>query len=145
MKDDKKNISLQEPQLPTELQNARRNHGGMTVPDDFFAQFERKMNAVIDADEMAKKAESEVKMKSPAFNWHRWVSVAASVVVVVAVSIYARISNSGESIPAPSSVASLVDDAESSLADEIVLPEQMADEVMSAASDYDVFDLYCDL
>ena len=50
MKDNKLHIFMEDPELPKQLKDARRNHGGMTVPEDFFAQFERKMNAVIDAD-----------------------------------------------------------------------------------------------
>ena len=48
MKDNKLHIFMEDPELPKQLKDARRNHGGMTVPEDFFAQFERKMNAVID-------------------------------------------------------------------------------------------------
>lgn len=145
MKDDKKYMSLEEPQLPEKLKDARRNHGGMTVPNDFFEQFERKMNAVIDAAELKDKpADPEVSLPQvPVFNWRRWVSIAAAVIVLVALSLVIRSQQSAETptdLQGLASFAQTIDTEE-----QFELPDHMADEIMAAASDFDVYDLYCDL
>ena len=91
MKDNKLHIFMEDPELPKQLKDARRNHGGMTVPEDFFAQFERKMNAVIDADIAAKEAEKKpsikVESQQSVLSPKRWIKVAAMVAMVVAVGL----------------------------------------------------------
>lgn len=144
MKDEKINLSLDEPQLPKALSDARRNHGGMTVPDGFFTQFERKMNAVIDAEVMAHGQDAAAESPRPAvLNWRRWASIAAAVVVVVALSLVVRMQNGSDaSADSPSSLAAL---GEGNSAEAAEVQDQIEDGVMAAVSDYDVFDLYCDL
>lgn len=147
MKDDKKyNLSIDEPQLPSQLKDAKRNHGGMTVPEDFFAQFERKMNAVIDADVAAHKAiEPKVSAPKPTvFDWRRWTSIAAAVVVVVALSVAVRSNRTGET-PADTQQSIMLASMAENEVETVDFAEQMEDDMMVAVSDYDVFDLYCDL
>lgn len=146
MKDDNIQFNLQEPELPESLKDARRNHVGMTVPEDFFAQFEKKMNAVIDAEELTRKAAESPAIRRPetaVLRPKRWIAVAASVVVIVAVGITWQFNNQSVKISEETI------DGFAALAGEqienIELPDQVADEVMASVSDYDVFDLYCDI
>lgn len=150
MKADKPIISLQEPQLPEGLANARRNHGGMTVPDDFFQQFERKMNAVIDADVAARKAEQEAAASAqpvlrPALTgWQRYLTVAAAVVIAVALGIF--ISKQGVVDTPDTSLVPLTAGttaAEQPVIEEVTEP--VTEELMASASDYDIFEYLCDI
>ena len=142
MEDKKLNVSLSEPQLPAGLEAARRNHGGMTVPEDFFLQFERKMNAVIDAEAATQSQEVAKQAPVATLRPRRWLYVAALVAAVVAVSLVLRLNHSVEPPMAEHILAETVATGENTSID---VPEQMADEFVSAASDYEVFDLYCDL
>lgn len=143
----KNDLSLQEPKLPEQLANARRNHGGMTVPEDFFSQFERKMNAVIDAAEEVQKAETApvVQMRPAVVRPRRIVQIAATVAIVAGIGIIYHASKFGLSqTDVPATIESLAENQASSES-EMELPEQVAEEMMASTSDYDVFDLYCDL
>ena len=151
MKDDIKLTSLLDPQLPSQLKDARRNNAGMTVPTDFFAQFERKMNAVIDADVTARQAsepQPALRPQTTVFSWRKWVSVAAAVVLIVGVSIALRSQQSGlnpADDPLLNNVMAQTVEAAEAEPETIELPEQVADELMACDSDYDVFDLYFDI
>ena len=160
MKDDKPFLSLQDPQLPASLADARRNNGGMTVPDGFFEQFERKMNAVIDADVMLRQqnaaapasepqpaaTSTPVSEPAPILRPRRWTAIAAMVAIVVAVGLALQLdwfgSNGIEQPAVP--VDGLMAESEEDVP-AIDLPEQLADEMESAASDYDVYEIYCEL
>lgn len=153
MKDEKNPlITLEDPQLPAQLAHARRNHGGMTVPDDFFAQFERKMNAVIDAEQHVQQAGVE---SSPAdapvvpishgmwSGWRRYASIAATVVLVVGITLFLRLFDT----PANEQQVTSIDFSSFAALDvnAVDLSDQVVDEVLTAATDYDVFEYYCDL
>lgn len=150
MKNDNIQFNMQDPELPSFLKDARRNHGGMTVPEDFFAQFERKMNAVIDADELAKKAADGpvlIPNKPAAAPLRRWLNIAAAVALVVGVSIAFQLLRSGSQLDeeSASALASIETEQIVKQLENIELPEQVADEVLNSVSDYEIFDLYCDL
>lgn len=150
MKDDTKLTSLLDPQLPSQFKDARRNNAGMTVPAGFFDQFERKMNAVIDAEVAAKQASEAQPVLRPqttVLSWRKWASVAAAVVLVVGVSLALRSQQTGQTPaedPLLSNVMAQTEETASEV-EAIELPEQVADELMACASDYDVFDLYFDI
>ena len=82
-------ITPADPELPQVLKDARRNHGGMTVPDGFFAQFEQKMNAVIDAEVQMQQATAaaEKQAKVVPMQHRRWAGIAAAAVVLVAIGM----------------------------------------------------------
>lgn len=148
MQNDKNYLSLEDPKLPEQLNDARRNNAGMTVPADFFAQFERKMNAVIDAAEEARKVQPEPVQLRPKTSARRWLSVAALALAVIAASVFlffgAAEGTVTEADPSALSLAS----ADAAAADATVVEaaaELVADEMTVTASDYDIFDLYCDL
>lgn len=145
MKDNTNNLSLKEPELPKQLLDAKRNHGGMTVPDDFFAQFERKMNAVIDAEVLKQQPAVTPAQPARVFNPYRWITIAATVIVVAALGLFVQRQHVDEpQFDAQSSgiVAQMSDMQDEESAE---LTEQLADEMLLIASDYDVYDLYCDL
>lgn len=153
------NITLQEPQLPRQLDNARRNHGGMTVPDDFFAQFERKMNAVIDADIALRQSQPEARKPelqvsepqseadasqpaSPVIGWTRYVSVAAAVVALVALTLFVRqqgVVDTPDVAPDQFAAAEPVEAPASEV------QEAISEDVIADASDYDIYEYYCDM
>ncbi len=151
MKDNKLSIIMEDPELPKQLKDARRNHGGMTVPEDFFAQFERKMNAVIDADVAARKAGTKpaVQTERPAhiLRPSRWIRVAAMVALVVAVGLAYQFMRVGNDKIDTSNVGQLADFEQMSAEqlEEIDIPEQIEDVLMASTSDYDAYDIYCGL
>jgi len=151
MKDNKLPIIMEDPELPKQLKDARRNHGGMTVPEDFFAQFERKMNAVIDADVAAREAGTKpaVQTERPArvLRPSRWIRVAAMVALVVAVGLAYQFMRVGNDKIDTGNVGQLADFEQMSAEqlEEIDIPEQIEDVLMASTSDYDAYDIYCGL
>lgn len=142
---------MEDPELPKQLKDARRNHGGMTVPEDFFVQFERKMNAVIDAEIAAKEAEKTPSIKGEnnqtVLRPKRWIKVAAMVALVVAVGLALQFKWFGHSQIDSNNVNQLVS-VEQLSGDEmekIEIPEQIEDVLMVSTSDYDAYDIYCGL
>jgi len=151
MKDDKLHIFMEDPELPKQLKDARRNHGGMKVPEDFFAQFEQKMNDVIDADIAAKKAEKTPSIKSDAdssvFAPKRWIKVAAMVAFVVAVGLAIQFKWFGNNKIDSNQIHQIanVEQTVGEELDEIEIPEQIEDVLMASTNDYDAYDIYCGL
>ena len=151
MKDNKLHIFMEDPELPKQLKDARRNHGGMTVPEDFFAQFERKMNAVIDADIAAKEAEKKPSIKvenqQSVLSPRRWIKVAAMVALVVAVGLAIQFKWFGNSKIDSNKINQLagIEQMSSEEMEKIDVPEQVEDLLMVSTTDYDVYDIYCGL
>lgn len=149
MQNDKNYLSLEDPKLLEQLHDARRNHAGLTVPDDFFAQFERKMNAVIDAAEEAKKAQQAPQPipLQPKAASRRWLSIAALALIVIAAGMFLYLGAAGNAVseanPASLNLASA--DASTEVSADESAADLVADEMTVAATDYDIFDLYCDL
>lgn len=151
MKEEMKKVRLEDPQLPSALKEARRNHGGMTVPEDFFAQFEQKVNAMIDAEISSQKSSELPSLQPQIVHKDRsrvWISVAASVVIAVAIGLAWQFvdfsNNETQEIQSVNLFAELenetVNDGQA-----IELPEEVSDEMMASASDYEIFDIYCDI
>lgn len=151
MKDNKLHIFMEDPELPKQLKDARRNHGGMTVPEDFFAQFERKMNAVIDADIAAKKAEKtpsiKVESQQSVLRPNRWIKVAAMVAFIVAVGLAIQFKWFGHNQIDSNNVNQLVniEQMSSEEMEKIEIPEQIEDVLMVSTNDYEAYDIYCGL
>lgn len=147
MKDNKFNLSLQDPQLPSALKDARRNHGGMTVPENFFEQFELKMNAVIDAEVKAQQQPSiEIKPAVVAKKNKYWMSAAAAFVVLFVLSLVLHFVVVGERLSDKESpVQNIASLEQFEMPEEGSLPESVSDEMLTAASDFDVYEMYCDL
>lgn len=148
----KDKLYLNDPELPAKLQDARRNHGGMTVPEGFFADFEARMNAVIDAEAQQDKRQNEAPVvampqpQKPAIGgWGRWISVAATVVLVVALGITLQLWNSNTPDVTIVDGLATIEENSQTADDAIELPDHVADEVLASVSDYEVFDLYCDI
>lgn len=131
-----------DPQLPREAQEAGKNHMGMTVPADFFQQFERKMNAVIDAEvnvERTHTINSQSPQKSVPQIGRRWISIAAGVVVLAAIGMALQFNWFGTQIIEHQNL--LVEAASS--AEEELNPAE--DIYYTSLSDYEVYDLICGL
>lgn len=151
MKEEMKKVRLEDPQLPSALKEARRNHGGMTVPEDFFAQFEQKVNAMIDAEISSQKSSELPSLQPQIVHKDRsrvWISVAASVVIAVAIGLAWQFvdfsNNETQEIQSVSLFAELENEAVND-GQAIELPEEVSDEMMASASDYEIFDIYCDI
>lgn len=151
MKEEMKKVRLEDPQLPSALKEARRNHGGMTVPEDFFAQFEQKVNAMIDAEISSQKSSELPSLQPQIVHKDRsrvWISVAASVVIAVAIGLAWQSvdfsNNETQEIQPVSLFAELENEAVND-GQAIELPEEVSDEMMASASDYEIFDIYCDI
>lgn len=151
MKEEMKKVRLEDPQLPSALKEARRNHGGMTVPEDFFAQFEQKVNAMIDAEISSQKS-SELPSLQPQIvhkdHSRVWISVAASVVIAVAIGLawqFVDFSNNETQEIQPVSLFAELENETVNDGQAIELPEEVSDEMMASASDYEIFDIYCDI
>ena len=142
---------MEDPELPKQLKDARRNHGGMTVPDDFFAQFERKMNLIIDADIAMKEAEVspsiKVEKRQPVLRPKRWIKVAAMVALVVAVGLAMQFKWFGNNQIDPENINQLagIEQVAGDDIDKMEIPEQVEDLLMVSTSDYDAYDIYCGL
>jgi hypothetical protein len=149
MKDNKLHIFMEDPELPKQLKDARRNHGGMTVPEGFFEQFERKMNAVIDADLAAKEKTPSigVETQQPVLRPKRWIKVAAMVALVVAVGLAIQFKWFGNSKIDSNKINQLagIEQMSSEEMEKIDVPEQVEDLLMVSTTDYDVYDIYCGL
>lgn len=140
-----------DPQLPEILKDARRNHGGQTVPADFFAQFEKKMNAAIDADIMLKEAEKAAE--KPQITWYRQrrtlMGLAASFVLIVVVGIAMHVDHIGHKLKADaqnsiqlaseSSVDFDLDDPN------LELPDMVEDSYLATTNDYELYEYYCEI
>lgn len=151
MKEEMKKVRLEDPQLPSALKEARRNHGGMTVPEDFFAQFEQKVNAMIDAEISSQKSSELPSLQPQIVHKDRsrvWISMAASVVIAVAIGLAWQFvdfsNNETQEIQSVSLFAELENEAVND-GQAIELPEEVSDEMMASASDYEIFDIYCDI
>ncbi len=150
MKDDKLHIFIEEPKLPEQLKDARRNHGGMKVPEDFFVQFEQKMNEVIDADIAAKEHQGSpvIPLEDPdALRPKRWLKVAAMVALVVAVGLAIQFKWFGNSQIDKNQINQIANFEQTTgeEMEEIEIPEQYEDVLMASTSDYDAYDIYCGL
>lgn len=151
MKDEKLHIFMEDPELPRQLKDARRNHGGMKVPENFFAQFEQKMNAVIDADIAAKEAAKTPSIQPEEnysiFRPKRWMKVAAMVALVVAVGLAIQLDWFGKNKIDPEQVNHIanVEQTVGEEMDKIEITEQIEDALVASTSDYDVYDIYCGL
>ncbi len=136
-----------DPELPEIFRDAKRNHGGQTIPIDFFAQFEKKMNAVIDADIQLKEAEK--KVKTPQIQWYRqrrtWMSIAASFALIVVVGIAMHVDHIGhklQNVQQPTQFANTqniidLDDPE------LELPDMVEESYLATTNDYELYEYYC--
>lgn len=131
-------ITQADPELPKELMDARRNHGGMTVPDGFFAQFEQKMNAVIDADIQVKSATETVATESGKVvsMRNRWAGIAAAAVVLFAISMAFQFDWLGDKLTSDQDAIA----ANPEMEDEY---DPAEDVFYASLSDYEVYDLIC--
>lgn len=131
-----------DPQLPREAQEAGKNHMGMTVPADFFQQFERKMNAVIDAEvnvERTHTINTQSSQKSVPQIGRRWISIAAGVVVLAVIGMALQFNWFGTQIIEQQN---LLVEASSSAEEELNPAEDI---YYTSLSDYEVYDLICGL
>ncbi len=137
-----------DPQLPEMLRDAKRNHGGQTVPGDFFAQFEKKMNAVIDADVLMKEAEKKVEM--PQIQWYRqrrtWMGLAASFVLIVVVGIAMHVDHLGHKLQQQEvSQFATVDETEDSFDQDLEFMDTVEDSYLASTNDYELYEYYCEI
>ncbi len=132
------NIGLNDPVLPEEVKKATQNHGGMTVPDDFFMQFERKMNAVIDAEVMKNQSNPDTHI-SIFTGYRKWSSIAAAVLVVLLIGAAFQFNWF-----TPDSVdhTGFIANAENTEEEEL---NPANDIYYTSLSDYEVYDLICGL
>jgi len=137
MKDKKIDIRLQDPELPKALHDARRNHGGMTVPEGFFQSFEHDINALIDAQPQAQLPQPEVRVGQG----RRWIgAVAAAILVIVIVGLGLQFSQ--VEAPQPKGLPNVEGFAELDMES---TDSDVAEELLVSASDYEIFEMYCDL
>lgn len=151
MKNDNIDISLQDPQLPSAFKNARRNHGGMTIPENFFDTFEQRMNAAIDAEIEAKQPSIHIEPQKQSKFSRRWIASAAAVAVIAVLAVTLGFVRTGENLPTDDPTINGIANVEQTVTEEkepqqeILIPEQVADEMMADASDVDVYEMYYDI
>lgn len=138
-----------DPQLPEMLRDAKRNHGGQTVPADFFAQFEKKMNAVIDADVLMKETEKKVEM--PQIQWYRqrrtWMGLAASFALIVVVGIAMHVDHMGHKLQQQQDVSQFasVDEAEDFFDQDPEFMDTVEESYLASTNDYELYEYYCEI
>lgn len=138
-----------DPQLPEMLHDAKRNHGGQTVPADFFAQFEKKMNAVIDADVLMKETEKKVEM--PQIQWYRqrrtWMGLAASFALIVVVGIAMHVDHMGHKLQQQQDVTQFasVEEAEDFFDQDPEFMDTVEESYLASTNDYELYEYYCEI
>lgn len=138
-----------DPQLPEMLRDAKRNHGGQTVPADFFAQFEKKMNAVIDADVLMKEAEK--KVAQPQIQWYSkrrtWMGLAASFVLIIVVGAAMHFDRIGHLLQDQQDVSQLADvnEDEEFFDPDMELMDSVEDSYLASTNDYELYEYYCEI
>lgn len=136
-------------QLPEMLRDAKRNHGGQTVPADFFAQFEKKMNAVIDADVLMKETVKKVEM--PQIQWYRqrrtWMGLAASFALIVVVGIAMHVDHMGHKLQQQQDVSQFasVDEAEDFFDQDPEFMDTVEESYLASTNDYELYEYYCEI
>lgn len=114
---------------------------GMTVPEGFFAEFDKRIEAAIDAEEQrklsipVKDAEHKIEVPVPtqSNDFRRlWMGLAACVVVALCTLPFLR--NTVEVETAQVETLAEMDEA----------PTQQDEYLCSSLSDFDMFDLYCE-
>ncbi len=139
-----------DPQLPEILRDAKRNHGGQTVPADFFAQFEQKMNAVIDADVL--KTEAEKKADMPQIQWYRqrrtWMGLAASFVLIVVLGVAMHFDHVGHKLQDQQTVSEFanVDESVDELFEQdLEFMDSVEESYLASTNDYELYEYYCEI
>lgn len=137
-----------DPELPEILRNAKRNHGGQTVPADFFAQFEQKMNVVIDADILLKEAEK--KTQKPQIQWYKqsrtWMGLAASFVLIVVVGLAMHVDEIGHKISGTQHTnhfATIDEVFENVDSEEFI--DTMEEGLLATTNDYELYEYYSEI
>lgn len=121
--------------------NTKRQQAGMTVPEGFFENFQKDLEAKIDALEASKNNKSQapvVQMNTSSRRFYRWIA-AACVVFVVGFS-FTLFNVEDSSLLNQDSGADQIAQTES--VDEI---GEIEDLVVGSISDYDLYDYYCEL
>ena len=110
----------------------------LPVPADFFAQFEKKMNAVIDADIQVKSATETVATESGKVvsMRNRWAGIAAAAVVLFAISMAFQFDWLGDKLTSDQDAIA----ANPEMEDEY---DPAEDVFYASLSDYEVYDLIC--
>lgn len=136
-----------DPELPEFFADARRNHGGQTVPANFFEQFEKKMNAVIDAEELVKNAAPVVKMQP---KWYEQkqniIKIAAASVVILVAGLALQFDYIGHQLQDTQNGSSLAESNEFDFSDpELILPEDAEESYLASTNDYELYEYYCEI
>lgn len=115
----------------------KRTRAGMTVPEGFFEQFQKQMEAKIDTLEAVKQMPVVEMPVRRAWKLPKW-SVAAAIALLMGVGFVAY-SLVFDTMPA--------DEASSTIAQAEAGEEEysMEDMVMRSVNDYELYELYCDL
>ncbi len=145
-----KTIQIQtELHLPESFGDVRRNHGGQTVPQDFFAQFEKKMNAAIDAQVLLDAAEK--KTTQPQIQWYRQkrtiLSLAASFVLILVLGIAFQFDRLGHKLSEDATVnpTEMADAQYSDDEEYFDVPELVEDSYLATTNDYELYEYFCEI
>lgn len=120
------------------FEKGKRHQAGMTVPPDFFANFQANLEKEIDRVEQEKKVQEQPVLK-PTLGRSvvmRWVAAAACAVVLVCIGAIAVQTDGTQLEPtAPQMAQTESDDNMEDQTDQLIL---------SAFDDLYLYDLYCD-
>lgn len=136
MEEKEKKINLQEP----EITFSGTRETGMTVPSGFFEDFQAKMEQAIDREAAPNIGRISAEGQEPLHEvsrWNRWIGIAAcAVIVAVAYPLWQVLQPvdgaNTEEVLAQSAI-------------ELATEEEENDLVFASMSDYDLYDLYCEL
>lgn len=140
-----------EPELPQVLKD-HKVEPAMRVPEDFFAQFEQKMNAVIDAEVAQAEAQAKVvampAQRSALWRWSRIAAVVALVVAVGAAYLVLPSPTLSDELKTGSAWTADVSEAEwSQMEDDLdeALQGQADDLFFASTTDMEMYELFCEL
>lgn len=137
MKTDKQfDMNINEPNVEFLATTERKT--GMTLPEGFFADFDKRMEAAIDAEEQKKLrvpvADKEQQAEIGSSRRPLWIAVAACLLLAVCVLPFMR-SLDPDSANDSSDIAALAVDA---------MDEEQEEYLFTSISDYEMYDYYCE-
>lgn len=115
-----------------------KGHAGMTVPENFFAEFDKQLEAKLDSLTIAEAkpsiAEQPVIGQRSNSRWLRYTSIAASVVAVVVVGLFAMNIDQNTQVEPTATQLAEFEQEESNM-------EEMM--MIGSMSDLDIYEYYC--
>lgn len=111
-----------------------KGHAGMTMPENFFAEFDKQLEAKLDALEKLQTTTQQPTIGQSKRNWLQYVSVAACAIALVAVGLFVQNLDSNTQAEVEALQLAETENDETSLDEEMLI---------GTLSDLDLYEYYC--